>query len=142
MNVLIKQPIISGMLASIGLLALYTIIMTLLSGWQAAIEQFQALWYLMIPLAVGFGIQVVLYTKLSVAIKTKAQASIKVSGVSSAGAMLACCVHHLADVAPFLGLGALSIFFTRYQVPLLTLGIGMNTIGIVIMLKHLKKISL
>lgn len=116
--------------------------MTLLSGWQAAVEQFQALWYLMVPLAVGFGIQVSLYTKLSVAIKTKAQASMKASGVTSAGAMLACCVHHLTDVVPFLGLAGLSIFLTRYQTPILTFGIGMNIIGILVMFRHLKKLTL
>lgn len=116
--------------------------MTLLNGWQAAVEQFQALWYLMIPLAVGFGIQVALYTKLNVAIRIKAQASMKASGVTSGAAMLACCVHHLTDVAPFLGLAGLSILLTRYQVPILTLGIGMNIIGIVVMLKHLKRFSL
>jgi len=131
-----------GVIASVSLLLLYGVTMTLLSGWQATIEQFQALWYFMIPLAVGFGIQVSLYTKLNIAIKTKAQASMKTSGVASTGAMLACCVHHLTDVTPFLGLAGLSIFLTRYQVPILTLGIGVNIIGIVVMLKHLKRLTL
>lgn len=136
------KSIFYGIIASLSLLTLYATVMTLLSGWQATVEQFQSFWYLMVPLVVGFGIQIALYTNISTAMKTNAQVSMKTSGVTSGATMLACCVHHLTDVAPFLGLAGLSMFLTRYQVPILTFGIAMNFIGIFVILKHLKKFTL
>ncbi|OGG13084.1 hypothetical protein A2875_00535 [Candidatus Gottesmanbacteria bacterium RIFCSPHIGHO2_01_FULL_46_14] len=113
--------------------------MTLLSGWAAAVEQFLALWYLMIPLAIGFGIQVGLYTKMKATLRSKSMMT--TSGATSGAAMLACCAHHATDVLPFLGLSGISIFLTRYQAPLLLGSIGINSIGICIMHKHLKRIT-
>jgi len=129
----------NGILAAAGLLALYAITMTLLSGWAAAVEQFLALWYLMIPLAIGFGIQVGLYTKMKATLRSKSMMT--TSGATSGAAMLACCAHHATDVLPFLGLSGISIFLTRYQAPLLLGSIGINSIGICIMHKHLKRIT-
>lgn len=60
------KPYLYGLGGTVGLLSLYFVIMTLLNGWGAAIEQFSNLWYLMVPLAASFGIQVGLYTRLNV----------------------------------------------------------------------------
>lgn len=137
-----QKPVTYGVIAAISLLALYATIMTLFSGRQAAVEQFLALWYLMVPLAIGFGVQVGLYTMIKKTIQKQASMTMATSGTVSGAAMLACCAHHVTDLAPFLGLAGLSIFLAQYQVPILTLGIGMNIIGIIIMRNHLKKISL
>ncbi len=57
-------------MAGIALLLVYAVTMTLLSGtWVAAFEQFTALWWLMVPLAAGFGIQVGLYVRLTTVMK-------------------------------------------------------------------------
>ena len=56
------------------------------------------------------------------------------SGTTSATAMVACCLHHVADVLPVLGLSAAASFLTRYQRPFMLLGLGMNILGILIML--------
>jgi hypothetical protein len=56
------------------------------------------------------------------------------SGSTSATAMLACCLHHVTDVLPILGLSAAATFLTRYQRPFMLLGLGMNVIGIIVML--------
>ena len=70
------KPYLYGLVAALGLLAIYGVTMTALSGWEATVEQFRALWYFMIPLATGFGVQVGLYTKLKAAMKEKANACI------------------------------------------------------------------
>lgn len=125
----------NGVLAAGGLLALYAVTMTILNGWQATVEQFGALWYLMVPLAAGFGIQVGLYTRLK-----RGHAGVAAGGVSGGAAMLACCAHHATDVLPFLGLSGLSLFLTQFQKPILLASLGINGIGIVVMLHHLKKL--
>lgn len=114
--------------------------MMLLSGWTAAVEQFRSLWWLMLPLAAGFGIQVGLFSLIKSTIKTKS--SIAAGGTSAGIGMLACCSHHVTDVLPLIGLSGVSIFLLRYQIPILSISIGINLIGIFIMLKHLKMVSL
>jgi hypothetical protein len=48
--------------------------------------------------------------------------------------MVACCIHHVTDVLPILGLSAAATFLTRYQRPFMLVGLGMNIIGIVVIL--------
>ena len=136
------MPTINGVIASVGLFMLYGVTMTLLSGWPATVEQFQALWWLMLPLSIGFGIQVSLYTKLKKAIKQKTKHALATSGVTSGAGMLACCAHHFTDVLPFLGFSAVSIFLTKYQIPILLVSIGINIYGIGLMKKHLRMVTL
>lgn len=131
-----------GLIASLSLMILYGATMTLLSGWDAAIEQFQALWFLMLPLSIGFGIQVSFYMKLKVAIKQKTKHTLATSGVASSAGMLACCAHHLTDVLPFLGFSAISILLTKYQIPILLVSIGVNIYGIILMKKHLRMVTI
>jgi hypothetical protein len=56
------------------------------------------------------------------------------SGGTSATAMVACCIHHVTDVLPILGLSAAASFLTRYQRPFMLVGLIMNLIGIGVML--------
>jgi hypothetical protein len=56
------------------------------------------------------------------------------SGGTSVTAMVACCLHHVTDVLPILGLSAAATFLTRYQRPFMLAGLGMNILGIIIML--------
>jgi hypothetical protein len=56
------------------------------------------------------------------------------SGSASATAMVACCIHHVTDVLPILGLSAAASFLTRYQRPFMLIGLVMNIIGIIVML--------
>ncbi|MBK5207838.1 MAG: hypothetical protein JJD98_21385, partial [Polaromonas sp.] len=53
-----------GVLAFGLLLALYFGVLTLLSGWQFTWEQFLQYWYYIVPLGLGFGLQVALYFQL------------------------------------------------------------------------------
>lgn len=126
-----------GAAASLGLLLLYGLTMTILAGSEAAVAQFRSLWYLMIPLAVGFGIQVGLFIKLKQAMKQKHQAALATSGTAAGAGMLACCAHHAADVLPILGLSATATLVARYQVPLLAISLLINVAGIALMKKHL-----
>ena len=122
-----------GLLAATALFTLYAVIVTAVSGWAFAGQQFSATWYFVVSLAVCFGIQVGLYTYLRQSI-TQMDAGgkvVAVSGTTSTAAMLACCAHYLANVAPLLGLaGAISIV-AQYQQQLFCVSMLFNLAGIV-----------
>ncbi|NUQ86559.1 MAG: hypothetical protein HUU11_17805, partial [Anaerolineales bacterium] len=63
-----------------------------------------------------------------------AAAMMGTSGGTSVTAMVACCLHHVTDVLPILGVSAAATFLTRYQRPFMLVGLGMEIIGIAIML--------
>jgi hypothetical protein len=96
-------------------------------------------WYV-ITIWITFGIQAALYSilrfRLFVPINsTKHTGTVMgTSGGTSVTAMVACCIHHVTDVLPMLGLSAAATFLTRYQRPFMLVGLGMNIIGIVVML--------
>lgn len=121
-----------GLLAATALFTIYAVIVTAVSGWAFAGQQFSATWYFVVSLAVGFGIQVALYAYLRQSI-TQMHASgkvVAVSGTTSTAAMLACCAHYLANIAPLLGLAGAITIVAQYQQQLFWLGMLFNLAGI------------
>jgi hypothetical protein len=51
--------------------------------------------------------------------------------------MLACCAHHLADILPIVGAASAAAFLNAYKTPMLWLGIVMNLIGIIYLLRKI-----
>ena len=143
------KPIRNGLIAIFGLILFYFVVMGISSkSWTATVSQFKDLWYWIIILSFGFGIQIGLYTKLKNKISLLRQSYVgqaKTLTATSAGtsgvAMIACCAHHLSDVLPIIGLSGAALFLTQYQIPLIVLGITMNFFGIVYMLKTIRKIK-
>ncbi len=125
-------PIPAGAVGTITLLLFYFLTMRLLEGtWYAAFSQFEALWYLMIPLSVGFGVQVALYKKIRDMRKTNSAKNVMMANTAASTAgMIACCAHHLTDILPVIGLSALSTLLVNYQTPILVIGIVSNILGI------------
>jgi hypothetical protein len=95
-------------------------------------------WYV-IPIWFSFGIQAALYAILRYRLFIPTTsfghsgALMGTSGGTSVTAMVACCIHHVTDVLPVLGLSAAATFLTRYQRPFMLGGLGMNVIGILVM---------
>ncbi len=121
-----------GLLATTALLTLYAVVVTTVSGWAFAGQQFSATWYFVVSLAVGFGLQVGLYTYLRQSIMQRHTGGkvVAVSGTTSTTAMLACCAHYLANVASLLGVaGAISVI-GQYQRQLFWVGILFNFAGL------------
>lgn len=135
------QAILSGLTGTAGLIAFYFLTMRLLAGsWEAAISQFKALWYFMIPLSIGFGVQVGLYKSINDLRKMNSTKNVMaVNTTTSTVAMIACCAHHFTDVLPILGLSAISIFLVQFQKPILILGIISNALGILFLINALSK---
>jgi hypothetical protein len=89
---------------------------------------------------ISFGVQAALYSilrfRLFIAVTSTGHtgAIMGTSGGTSATAMVACCIHHVTDVLPILGLSAAASILTRYQRPFMLIGLAMNLIGIGVMI--------
>jgi hypothetical protein len=133
-------PLTAFLLGSALIAAFYLGILTWAQGWDYASSQFARDRAYVLPILLGFGIQAALYSilrfRLFVPVTSTAHAGTMMgaSGGTSATAMIACCIHHVTDVLPILGLSAAASFLTRYQRPFMLVGIAMNFIGILVML--------
>jgi len=114
------------------LLALYFGILALVSGWSFTLEQFTEFWFYIVPLAAGFGLQVALFLKLREVVRRAKQAGavIAASGTTSTAAMISCCAHYFANVAPVIGATGLVAFVAHFQVELFWVGLAFNAAGI------------
>lgn len=142
-----RKEILSGLVGFFGLLFFYFLVMTVSSAsLSATVSQFKQLWYWMVTLSLGFGVQVSLFTRLKRLIShspvtNQAGAVTAASTGTSSASMIACCAHHLSEVLPIIGLSGFAIFLTRYQIPIIIFGIAMNLLGIIYMLKAINKIK-
>lgn len=129
----IAKSITHGAFASLLLLTIYFTVLTLVSGWSYALEQFSAFWYFIISLAAGFGIQLGLYTYLGGLIQGMHGGGkvLGVTGATSTTAMISCCAHYLANLLPILGVAGVVTFVSQYQIWLFWVGLLFNFGGIV-----------
>lgn len=140
------RPILSGIAASAILLGVYFTVLALVSGWGFAQNQFADFWYFIVSLALGFGIQIGLYTYLRGLIRGGAGSVppagkvLGVTGTTSTAAMISCCTHYLANLLPILGVAGVVTFAAQYQVELFWVGLLFNLGGIVYMVTVIKKV--
>ncbi len=96
--------------------------------------------FIVIPIILGFGVQIALYTilkkRLFVPVENTASsgAITGASGTTSALAMVACCARHITDVLPILGLTAAATFLAEYQKAFMLVGLGTTYAGIAVMI--------
>ena len=137
-----KKHIFIGLGAAILLLLVYVGIIVLAEGLEHALSQTFELWYWVVALAGGFGIQAGLFSFIRQGMRERraaTTASVSASGGISAGSMVACCAHHLSDVLPLLGLAGLAAFLADYQLYFIIAGVLSNIVGITIMLDTVQR---
>ncbi len=131
-------PLLVGLGGGGSLLALFFGALTLTNSFAHALEQFAELWYWVLLLAVGFGIQLGLYTHIRIQLRERASkgatAGVAASGGVSTVSMIACCAHIVPSVLPLLGVSAAAVFLVQYQLPFILLGVFSNLVGITVML--------
>ena len=136
-NIALFRPVTFGLLALFGLLAFYLGIITLAQGWGHASQQLADDRWFIGAIALGFGTQVGLFTYLRGLHAHAAVGGVATSTGTSTAAMLACCAHHLADILPIVGAASAAAFLNAYKTPMLWLGIVMNLIGIIYLLRKI-----
>jgi len=137
------KPFLYGILASLLLLGAYFSILTLVSGWSFAQDQFKQFWYFIVSLAVGFGVQVGLYTHLRnrIASMHGEGKMLGVTGTTSAAAMVSCCAHYLVNIFPLIGTAGVLTVIAQYQVQFFWLGLAMNLAGIFYIASRIIKVK-
>lgn len=127
-----RRPLRWGAAAAALLLALYFGTLTLVSGWDFTAGEFARTWAYIVPLALGFGVQAGLFTRLR-SLVTQARAPggvVAASGSTSAAAMVSCCAHYLVNLAPALGATGLVAFAAQFQTEFFWAGLAFSAAGI------------
>lgn len=142
----VKRSFLWGITGSLSLLAIYFLILTLSNSFQHALEELKVLGPWIFLLTVGFGIQTGLFVYVKGSLKARASAQASASMAAAGGisttSMVACCMHHITDILPILGISAASLFLVKYQSFFLAIGVASNLIGITIMLRLIQKLEL
>ncbi len=128
----------NGFIAFVFLLAFYILVNYAAAGYEGVIWNLKNYWMYVFPISAGFGLQIALYTY----IKSYRESckSIATGGIS-AGSMVACCLHHVTDAVPLLGVG-ISYFLTLYTEFFLLIGVLSSVVGVVWMLSTIQKNAL
>ncbi|MBI2851345.1 MAG: hypothetical protein HYX80_09990 [Chloroflexi bacterium] len=137
-----RKHVLVGAGAGILLFLMYLGVTTLAQGFGQTLKQAATIWYWLLILTTGFGVQAGLFSFVRQSLKerrTAATASVAASGSVSAGSMIACCAHRIVDVMPFLGLSGLAAFLSGYQVVFLAIGALSNLVGITVMLETIQR---
>lgn len=127
----------AGLIASVALLGLFFLIVSLISGWTFARYQFASFWFFLVPLAIGFGVQIGLYAYLRAALQHRNASGgvVAVTGTTSTAAMLSCCAHYLVNILPLIAATGFVTIVSQYQIRLFWLGIFANLFGIIYILR-------
>ncbi len=134
-----SNSILYGWLAGRGLLIFYLSVLSIFQGIEFAFLNLRSLWYFIFPLAIGFGIQIGLYSSIkhNAVINGVAGGTGGVAG----GSMVACCSHFLLNLIPIVGISGLAMILMSYQKWFLGIGIIANIFGIIFMLNHKNKMK-
>lgn len=116
------------------------LVLTISNSVAHAIEQFVEMWYWFLPLVSGFGIQIGLMSFVKERMKEdKKRGMSAAAGGITVGSMIACCVHHLVEIIPLIGVSAVAVFLVRYQETFFIIGLYSNLMGILGLLISLQR---
>jgi len=131
-----------GAFAALLLIVVYVAVLALANSLEHALDEFVRLWYWMVPLILGFSLQVGLFAYARRATRgtheTHAR-GVVASGGASTLSMIACCAHHITDVLPVLGLAGAVTLLAAYQNVFLLLGVLSNLLGLLYVLGLLRR---
>lgn len=142
-RLIIQKAAIFGAVGTAALLSIYFLILIAVSGWEFTLSQFLDFWHFVVTLAVGFGIQLGLYTFLQNAVRGMDTSGkvVAVSGTTSTAAMISCCAHYLTNILPVVGAGGAIALVAQYQIELFWFGIACNVAGIAYLGNRVAKFS-
>lgn len=137
-------PLGTGLVGMLLLMGVYLGIVSLAESPAHALDLFWDDRAFVIPIMLGFGTQVGLYTLLKKGLYMPMHApaggaTTAAGGGMSTVAMVACCAHHVADVLPLVGLTAAATFLANWKTLFMIVGLLTNLIGIVVMLRIIYK---
>ena len=139
-----RRSIRVGAIAAAALAGFYVAVVWGASGsFEHLLDQARADAVYLTLIIAGFGTQVALVSELRRRHRLQhgaAVASTAGASASTAG-MIACCAHHIADLAPFIGATGAAAFLTDYRIAFMVIGIGVNTVGVTIAARRLRAVG-
>ncbi|MFA5890797.1 MAG: hypothetical protein WDA27_07590 [Actinomycetota bacterium] len=132
-----------GVIGAAALAAFYAGVVGAASGsLDHLVRQTREDWYFLTPIIAGFGLQVGLMAELRR--RRSMGRAVAAAGTTGAGSsavgMIACCAHHIADLAPFAGATGAAAFLTDYRIAFMLGGIGANAVGVTVAAGRLRRI--
>lgn len=135
---LIERPVTTGFLGSLGITIFYVLILSISNSFDHVVAEFQRFWHLITPLVLLFGFQIGLFAYMAKR-ATAVKGSLALTGGISGGAMIACCLHHLFEILPLIGLTGTALLLADYQASFLSIGVISGLSGTLWMLKNMQK---
>lgn len=136
-----RRSVTWGVAAAAAIAAFYVAVLTASAGWRHLGDTLARDWWLVLPLTVGFGVQVAVLVE----VRRRHKAAHGVTAVAGAGAgtsavgMVACCAHHVADLVPLIGLSGAATFLTAQQRTLMWVAVAFTTAGVVLAIRQLRR---
>lgn len=132
----------AGVLGSLALGLFYAAVVGGVGGLDHLARQAVDDWVWLVLILAGFGTQVGLFVELRRRHRLQAATKAAVGGGAGASAvgMVACCAHHVADLAPIIGASGAAVFLADYRVPIMISGIAVNAIGVAIAARRLHRL--
>ena len=129
------RPVLMGILGGLLLLGAYFLFIGLVSrSFNHAYQELLQKRYYILAIMAGFGVQVGLMSYARRCHRMAKAGAAGAAGVSGTGAsslsMVACCLHHVADIGPLLGVSAFVTFLTAYQNQIMLAGIAINWLSV------------
>lgn len=104
-----------GASGAIGIAIIFYLVQALgMQSWTAPLYFMTSKWYFVLPLILGFAIQMGFFRAIHLKVK-QGGGAIAASGGVSTTAMIACCMHNFVSLLPIIGLTAVATFFSVYQ---------------------------
>ena len=134
------MPFLIGLFGAAILVLIYLGIVWWAQDWSHAVELLSQDRIFVGAIATGFGVQIGLYAYLRLVVHHGVRmaaptAAVGVGTGTSSVAMVACCLHHVTDVLPIVGLSGAAIFLNDYRVLFMAGGLMVNGIGVLVMLR-------
>jgi cation transport ATPase len=140
------RPYLIGAAAMLGVIVFYLGLLTLTSDWYNAKAEFRSYKFWILGLAIGLGVQALLFSLLRAWHKggsmKGAKCTLAASGGISTTAMAVCCSHYIFAFLPALGLPFLSTAaasLADYQIYFFLVGVVSNLFGIGLMIRMMDK---
>ncbi|WP_143591604.1 hypothetical protein [Thermoactinospora rubra] len=141
MNRLSRTSVRAGAVAAGLLAAFYAVVVGIAGGLEHLADQTATDWPWLTLIIGGFGTQVALLAELRRRHRLLAAAG-GVAGTgagASAAGMVACCAHHLADLAPIAAASGAAVFLTEFRLPIMIIGILVNALGVAVAFRRLRR---
>jgi hypothetical protein len=136
-----RRSAMLGGLAGLLLSAVFVGVVGWAAGWVHLVEQVKADWWILLPLVLGFAAQIALMAELRQRRRGARAAAVSAGAGGSASAlgMVACCAHHVADLAPLAGATGVATFLTEAQRPFMIAGLAISVVGVIVGMRRLHR---